>query len=182
MFLIVMSFVVLTCAAPQLDDYVRQRQKQYALSEVARWEYEKELGRFIDQLRAKESPDWTVINEIGCMGWFQFSPATLRSMGYGYITPERFKKDPGIFPPEMQVSVLKELIRLNEATLKNYMSYIGVEINGVMITRSGLIAGAHLGGAGGVIEYLTSFGNTNNSDMFNTSIQDYISNFQGFNI
>lgn len=185
-FLIVMLFAMLTCTAPEITEDLRQKNGDKALAEISRIETEKkqaeEFQRFVDQLRAKESPDWTKVNEIGCMGWFQFHPATLASMGYGYITVKSFKADPYIFPPEMQLRLLEELIKANEHTLRNYMSYIGTEINGIVITKAGLIAGAHLGGAGGVIKYLRSEGRSNPKDMNNTSIQDYISHFQGYNM
>jgi hypothetical protein len=59
---------------------------------------------------------------------------------------------------------------------------VGTTINGTVITWSGLIAAAHLGGAGSVIKYLNTNGNYDASDMNGTSISDYIREFQGYNI
>ena len=58
--------------------------------------------------------------------------------------------------------------------------YTGKIINGYTITQSGLLAGAHLKGAGGVIEYLKSDGLKNPKDAFGTSVESYIKNFAGY--
>lgn len=141
-----------------------------------------EYDRMVEDLRSKESPDWKAVNRIGCIGWFQFSPATLKRMGYGHITPARFRKDPCIFPPESQLQALDELVSLNQRELDPLYVYIGRNIKGTRITRSGLIAGAHLGGVHGVGMYLRSGGKINNSDLFGTSIGDYIRDFGGYRI
>jgi hypothetical protein len=60
--------------------------------------------------------------------------------------------------------------------------YLGDTINGIPVTKSGLLAGAHLGGAFGVMLWLDSGGKTNKKDLFGTTIQDYIEKFQGYNI
>jgi hypothetical protein len=181
--LIVLIFTFLSCAAPDLGKVQLQEMKDKAVQILKREAYDKEFNRFITQLRAKESSDnWMIVNSEGCIGWFQFSPATLKTLGYGYIRPERFKNDPGIFPPELQMQVLKALIRSNEILLSEYMAFVGKTINGTLITRSGIIAGAHLGGATGVKMYLLSHGNINNQDSYKTMISDYMKEFQGYNI
>lgn len=179
---ITLLFAVLVCAAPELDFNLKRYQEETALKDIKRRAYEKEFTRLIDHLRSKESPSSTAINQIGCMGWFQFTPATLQRLGYGHITPEKFRQDPSIFPEEVQVIALKALMACNENSLRSYMCYVGKTINGVKITKSGLLAGAHLGGAGGVITFLLSDGRVNYGDMNGTSIGDYIREFQGYNI
>ena len=116
------------------------------------------------------------------MGWYQFAPGTLSYLGYDYITPAKFKRNPDIFPPEMQVEVLKALIRCNEAELERYICYVGKKINGITITKSGLLAGAHIGGARGVKLYLLSDGKINRRDMNGTTIGRYIKVFQGYEL
>ena len=60
--------------------------------------------------------------------------------------------------------------------------FLGKFINGYCITQSGLLAGAHLKGAGGVIEYLKSNGSKNPKDAFGTSVESYMKNFGGYDV
>lgn len=182
LFLTIFLFSFFTCAAPELSSEIRAINREKGIAEYWRKIHEAEFDRFAEHLRSKESPDWTVINKIGCMGWFQFAPATLKWLGHGYITPDRFKANPNIFLPELQLKLLKTLVKCNEIELKDYMEFVGETINGILITKSGLLAGAHLGGAMGVKLYLASRGRVNKADIFHTSIQDYIREFQGYNI
>jgi hypothetical protein len=179
---LILLFAFFRCAAPQLSEALHRDLKEKVILMIRNNAIEAEFDRFTNDLRAKESPDWTTINSLGCMGWFQFAPATLAWLGYGYITPARFKKDPDIFPRELQVQVLKAFIHSNEIELTDYMGYIGKTINGTMITKSGILAGAHLGGAMAVKLYLSSGGIINNQDLFGTTIRDYIKKFQGYGI
>lgn len=140
------------------------------------------LDSFTDDLRRAESPNWTAINSIGCMGWFQFTPATLRDLGYGYITPEAFKADSTIFLPNLQLKVFKLLLKRNEEQLHDYMKYVDTVINNVLITKSGLLAAAHLGGCGGVMDFINSEGKKNYKDLNGTRIQHYLTRFAGYDL
>jgi len=176
-------FIFRICSAPPPSENLTQQYTQFAISEMKRWAYDREFVRFANFLQAKESGgDWTIINQIGCVGLFQFSPRTLEWLGYGYITTDRFRHDPDIFPPELQLKILKEFTRSNENELKDYLCFVGEIINGVTITKSGLLAGAHLAGCSGVKLYLNTRGAVNNKDINHTSVQDYIRGFAGFEI
>lgn len=52
-------------------------------------------------------------------------------------------------------------------------SYIGKEINGTVLTEASLIAVAHLGGKGGLRQYLTTNGRYNEADANGTRLSDY---------
>ena len=60
--------------------------------------------------------------------------------------------------------------------------YLGCFIKGNFITASGLLAGAHLKGAGSVIKYLESNGETNCKDAFGTSVETYIKQFANYDV
>ena len=62
------------------------------------------------------------------------------------------------------------------------VDYLGLIINGIVITPSGLLAGAHLKGAGSVIKYLRSGGKEIGKDAFGTSVESYIKNFAGYDV
>lgn len=181
--LINLIFIFRICSSPVLSENLKKQQTQFAIAEIKRWHYEKEFDRFTLSLRTRESGgDWIITNKIGCMGAYQFSPHTLKWLGYGQITTARFRSNPDIFPPELQIEVLKALIVSNEIELRDYFCFAGTVINGATITRSGLLAAAHLAGASGVKLYLTTHGAINNADINHTSVQDYIRDFAGFDI
>ena len=60
--------------------------------------------------------------------------------------------------------------------------YIGKTINGYKITPSGLLAAAHLKGAGSVIKYLKSNGINNEKDAFGTSVENYMKKFAEYDV
>jgi hypothetical protein len=180
--LIMLLFTFFTCAAPELSSELKKVEKQNSMNWLIERTRDREFVRFIEHLRFKESSgDWTRVNEKGCIGWFQFSETTMKFLGQR-ITTKAFMQDPGIFPPEDQVKLLKVLLKSNSIQLQDYMAFIGKTINGVTITKAGILAGAHLGGAMGVEMYLSSGGNINFCDAFNTKISDYFREFQGYDI
>ena len=66
-------------------------------------------------------------------------------------------------------------------TLLGWM-YIGKTINGVKITESGLLAGAHLLGAGGLSAYLKSDGKAKAIDRSGTHVSKYLEQFADYDI
>jgi len=184
MFLIIIAFVFFaSSSAPPLSKAIRDVQIKQYLNQREQEQREKEFASFIFQLGLRESGNqWDIINQIGCMGKYQFAPSTLKLLGYGHITPASFTRDPNIFPEDLQYHLMCSLLKSNEIALKDYMHYIGKEIQGVEITKSGLLAGAHLAGARNVMLFLDSMGRINKEDANNTSIKQYIREFANFEI
>ena len=60
--------------------------------------------------------------------------------------------------------------------------FLGQILNGYIIVPSGLLAGAHLKGAGTVIRYLESGGAINSKDGFGTSVEEYLKRFAGYDV
>ena len=58
--------------------------------------------------------------------------------------------------------------------------YVGKIINDVYITESGLLAAAHLAGAGNVQKYLRSSGEIRFNDAYGSSVQKYLKLFSGY--
>jgi hypothetical protein len=136
---------------------------------------------FVEHLGLLESSNqWKVINSIGCMGKYQFTAATLKNLGFQGITPEKFRQDPSVFPESMQEQALQELIKYNQHQLQKFMSFVGQIVNGVRITKAGLLAACHLGGIRSVQRFLTA--GVNATDMNGTSVQKYLKEFQTYNI
>lgn len=145
--------------------------------------YEAEFNRFVKDLGYRESAnDWLSINLIGCFGEWQFAESTLHTLGYRQVTLKKFRKDPYIFPPELQRQALESLIKANLCLIGDYEKYIGDTIMGVVITKSGIIAAAHLGGYRSVQKFLSSHGKINKKDVLGTSVYNYMKRFRYYDL
>lgn len=140
-----------------------------------------EYERFIDDLgfwESRNNPN--AINSVGCFGEYQFKESTLNWLGYG-ITLNDFKKDSTeIFPEYLQREAVDKLIALNWETLIEFNGIVGDTVRGGVVSKSGLLAAAHLGGVGSVRLYLLSNGTINRRDAYGTSIADYMLKFNGY--
>ena len=125
----------------------------------------------------KESRNrYHIINTLGYLGKYQFGKSTLRRLKV--YNAEKFLKN-----PEQQERAFKALCSLNKYILrKDIRRSVGNKINGVVITESGILAAAHLGGAGNVKKFLRSNGGTNFSDAYGSSIKYYMKRFSGFDV
>lgn len=178
-----MLLLTIISTAPSLSIIQRNNLNDRLWTEVIRQKYEKEFTLFVNYLGYKESRnDWKAINSINCIGEFQFAYPTLKELGYEHITPIKFKTDPSIFPKELQLKVLRELIKVNEIRLTKYNIYIGKTINDILITKAGLLGACHLGGPSSVGLYLTSNGVIDKQDIYGTKISDYIREFNSYTI
>ena len=176
-------FISHICSAPKID-FRLGMQKFKLLSEYYSGKYhESEFSRFITDLGYSESGNnWLSVNQIGCFGEWQFNESTLKFLGYRKITLKRFIANPEVFPEDLQLQALKTLIRVNLLFLRDYKHFIGESIKGVVITKSGMIAASHLGGAGSVQKFLASNGRTNPKDVLGTSISDYLKKFSYYDL
>lgn len=116
------------------------------------------------------------VNPFGYMGKYQFGRSTLRTVGvYDF---QEFLKN-GVW----QDKAFSALLAKNKWELRREIpKYCGRVINGVKITESGLLAAAHLGGAGSVRKYLRSNGRNGFKDGFGTSLKSYMKKFGGYDV
>jgi len=176
-------FVSAVCIAPVTDFRLKLSEMRKLSSEIIIQNQELEFYRFINDLGYSESRNnWLCINQIGCFGEWQFAESTLKYLGFRKITLRKFKADPSIFPRELQIAALKALIRINLLYLRDYEHYIGHSIKGIEITKSGMIAASHLGGAGSLMKFLDTKGRINAKDLFGTSVSDYLKNFASYDL
>jgi hypothetical protein len=106
-----------------------------------------ELIEAIGQLESNNRYD--VVNPYGFMGKYQFSPRTVAYLGYD-VTREQFLNN-----PELQDSVMVSYLRSNYSSLQHHIMVYGYTIhNGVYITPSSVLAGAHFAGARGMKRFL----------------------------
>jgi len=183
-FLSLLFFCVsVLCIAPVTDFRLRLSELRELSAELRLRNHEMEFFRFINDLGYSESRNnWLSINQIGCFGEWQFAESTLRYLGFRKITLRKFKANPFIFPRELQIGALRALIRINLIYLKDYEHYIGHSIKGIVVTKSGMIAAAHLGGAGSLMKFLDTRGRVNAKDLFGTSVSDYLKSFSSYDL
>ncbi|MCE2611899.1 hypothetical protein LVD13_02870 [Flavobacteriaceae bacterium D16] len=130
---------------------------------------------FKEALAFKESQgNYFITNTLGYLGKYQFGIGTLQLMGVYNAT--QFLND-----PSLQEKVFRTNIARNKWILRRDINrFVGKKIKGVEITESGILAAAHLAGAGNVKKYLRSYGALDVQDAYGTSIGDYIKKFSGY--
>lgn len=132
---------------------------------------------FKEALGYKESRgNYFVTNQLGYMGKYQFGKSTLHAFGV-YDTTKFLNS------PELQERVFLAYMSRNKAILENEIKdFVGKMVNGVLITESGILAAAHLGGAGNVKKFLISEGSNTFRDANGTSIKFYLKKFAGYDV
>jgi len=138
---------------------------------------QKNFVGFKEALAFKESQGkYRVVNTLGYLGKYQF----------GASTSERFKiynTTSFLHNPELQEQVFIAYCKVNKWILrKDIKRSVGKVMNGVKITESGILAAAHLSGAGNVKKYLRSNGLKNLSDAYGSSIKSYMKTFSGYDV
>lgn len=138
------------------------------------------------------------INNSGYIGNYQIGEAALIDAGY-YIKDGTTNNDwrgswtgkNGINSlSDFYASPVKQAQAINDYNAKQWAyivadgsdQYLGQTINGILMTESGLLAGAHLVGHGGLHRFLASGGTDIPKDGNKVAITSYISKFSGFNI
>lgn len=184
MFLAIMFFCVsVVCSGPVVDFRLKLAKLRLIDAEIEKKYHEEEFSRFINDLGYRESRNnWLSVNRIGCFGEWQFAESTLKYLGFRKVTLKKFRQNPEIFPRELQVKALKALIRVNLGYLKDYEHHIGDSIKGILVTKSGMIAASHLGGAGSLKKFINSGGRVNKADVFGTAISEYLRKFSSYDI
>ena len=147
---------------------------------------------FYEALGFKESTNNPyATNNEGAIGKYQILERTLKDLGYNWVTLETFRKDPNIFPEQLQLEALNKKIIGDIKFLQyqwfrkdssiNYLSYVGDSINGIKITLAGLIASCHIGGTMGTIRWIDSKGIRNPGDTNRSTIGAYMKEFSHYN-
>ncbi len=132
---------------------------------------------FREALAFKESQgNYFTVNDFGYLGKYQFGIETLELMGI-------YNEHQFLYNPELQEEMFKTNIARNKWILrKDIQKYIGKDFGGVTVTESGIVAAAHLAGAGNVKRYLRTFGEVDVVDGFGTSISKYLKKFAGYDL
>jgi hypothetical protein len=132
---------------------------------------------FKEAVAFKESQGkYRLVNSLGYMGKYQFGSKALRSIGIK--NDKAFLKDPAL-----QEKAFVALLAKNKWILRREIEkYDGKTVKGIEITESGILAAAHLGGAGSVKNFFKNKGNSHFRDAFGTSLKSYLRNFAGYDL
>ncbi|WP_343486065.1 hypothetical protein [Allomuricauda sp. d1] len=135
----------------------------------------KDFLGFKETLAFKESQgSYNAINTLGYMGKYQFGANTLKLLGLYDVN--KFMAD-----AKLQEQLFNLNVARNKWILRREIKrYSGKRIRGTTITESGIIAAAHLAGAGNVKKYLHSYGKEDVADAYGSNISYYIRKFGGF--
>lgn len=130
---------------------------------------------FKEALGFKESRgNYHIVNDYGYMGKYQFSRSTLRMMGFR-------NTDNFLYDTKQQEAAFLAYTSLNKWVLrKDIKLYAGKTVGGVKVTESGILAAAHLAGAGNVKKFLRSSGEDGFQDANGASIRYYLRKFSGY--
>ena len=156
--------------------------------------------QFLQSLANAESANQPgIVNKYGYVGLFQMGELALQDAGYYRGDGTRGVNDwrggwtgrDGInsladfqASPQAQVNAVTRYHQV----IENYISanglrkYVGTTINGVLITESGLVAGAHLVGMGNMKDWLRSGGRVVPLDGNKVPVTSYASRFAGYGV
>lgn len=119
--------------------------------------------------------DYTRVNRFGYMGRYQFGKSTLKSIGIN-VSKNNFLNN-----PDLQEEAMQRLMLANYKTLRFLINkHEGTVVHGILITKSGVLAAAHLGGAGNVKKWFRH--GIVFKDANGTKITTYMRVFRGYEL
>ena len=131
---------------------------------------------FLDALGHQESGNrYHIVNKYGYMGRYQFGKETLKTIKI------RVSRDIFLNNPDLQEQAMQRLLIYNKKKLKKYIEkYDGKIIHGILVTESGLLAAAHLGGQGSVKKWFRT--GSIRRDGNGVKITSYMKRFGGYKL
>jgi hypothetical protein len=134
-------------------------------------------NKFLDEVGFRESSNnYKAVNQFGYLGKYQFGRKTLNAIGFEDVSNYEFLSN-----PEIQEEAMLVLLQKNKHTLRREIKkYVGETVNGIYITESGILAAAHLGGAGNIRKFFRK--GYEFEDGNGTKITSYMVRFAGYNL
>ena len=136
----------------------------------------KNMELFLNDLGHQESGNrYDIVNRYGYMGRYQFGKSTLKTLKIK-VSTEAFLNS-----PDLQEYAMQQLLKYNKRKLQKYIDeYNGKIVHGVLVTESGLLAAAHLGGPGSVRKWFRT--GKVRKDGNGVKITSYMKKFGGYNL
>ena len=135
-----------------------------------------QLEDFLMALGHQESGNrYNVVNRYGYMGRYQFGKSTLRTLKI------KVSKEAFLSSPDLQEYAMQQLLCYNKKKLQKYIDeFDGQIVHGILVTESGLLAAAHLGGAGSVKKWFRT--GKVREDGNGVKITSYMKRFSGYEL
>lgn len=135
----------------------------------------KSFTGFKEALAYRESRgQYKLVNSFGYMGKYQFGTSALRAIGISNTRAFLNSR-------EMQEEAFKALLAKNKFLLRDEIErFEGEVIAGIEVTESGILAAAHLLGAGSVKKFFRNNGEVYIRDGYGTSLRSYLKDFAHF--
>ncbi len=136
----------------------------------------KNMDLFLNDLGHQESGNrYDIVNRFGYMGRYQFGRSTLKTLKI------KVTRDAFLNSPDLQEYAMQQNLLYNKKKLQKYIDkFEGKEYKGILVTESGILAAAHLGGPGSVRKYFRS--GKVAKDGNGIKITNYMQRFSGYQL
>ena len=169
-----------------LDGVSNKQEEQIDISEVSMPIVEedesdstKDLLRFLEAIALFESNNrYDVVNPYGFLGRYQFSPTTIRHLGYDILNEDFLRN------ARLQDEIMLAYMRENYVSLRPYIEeYNNTNYKGMYITTSSILAGAHFAGAMGMKRFLLNkLDSIGTVDANGMTLRRYMTKFSDYNV
>ena len=158
------------------------------------------LAAFLIALKLMESGgDYQSVNSLNFLGAYQFGEAALTDLGFVRYDGNAYDNNyGGGWTGKFGVKSANQFLASNRAQdkamdewlhvmwgyieLQNVDQYAWTDVGGQQLTPSGMLAAAHLLGAGSLAAYIRSDGKADLRDPYGTPISIYIERLNGYDI
>ena len=169
-----------------LDGVSNKQEEQIDISEVSmpiveedESDSRKDILRFLEAIALFESNNrYDVVNPYGFLGRYQFSPTTIRHLGYDILNEDFLRN------ARLQDEIMLAYMRENYVSLRPYIEeYNNTNYKGMYITTSSILAGAHFAGAMGMKRFLLNkLDSIGTVDANGMTLRRYMTKFSDYNV
>jgi len=167
-------------------DGANNKQEQIDINEVSipieeedESDSRKDILRFLEAIALFESNNrYDVVNPYGFLGRYQFSPTTIRHLGYDILNEDFLRN------ARLQDEIMLAYMRENYVSLRPYIEeYNNTNYKGMYITTSSILAGAHFAGAMGMKRFLLNkLDSIGTVDANGMTLRRYMTKFSDYNV
>jgi hypothetical protein len=139
----------------------------------------KDILRFLEAIALFESNNrYDVVNSYGFLGRYQFSPRTIKHLGYDILNEDFLRNK------RLQDEIMLAYMRENYISLRPYIDeYNNTNYKGMYITTSSILAGAHFAGAMGMKRFLLNkLDSIGTVDANGMTLRRYMTKFSDYNV
>ena len=147
--------------------------------EVDESDSRKDILRFLEAIALFESNNrYDVVNSYGFLGRYQFSPRTIKHLGYDILNEDFLRN------ARLQDEIMLAYMRENYVSLRPYIEeYNNTNYKGMYITTSSILAGAHFAGAMGMKRFLLNkLDSIGTVDANGMTLRKYMTKFSDYNV